>query len=70
MKTMTISFFLSKSNKVRKEPEEMRGEMVMPRNILNMKQLIEQNKKELENDYKALEKIEKRLDSKYLKVKA
>lgn len=42
----------------------------MSRNILNMKQLIEQNKEELKNDHKSLEKIEKKLDSKYLNVKA
>ena len=50
--------------------EEMRGEIFMTRNTLNFKQLIEKNKEELKNDHKALEKIEKRLDSKYLKIKA
>jgi hypothetical protein len=50
--------------------EEMRGEIFMTRNTLNIKQLIEQNKEELKNDHKALEKIEKKLDSKYLNIKA
>ena len=50
--------------------EEVRGEIFMARNTLNIKQLIEKNKEELKNDHKALEKIEKRLDSKYLKIKA
>jgi hypothetical protein len=48
----------------------MRGEIFMTRNTLNIKQLIEQNKEELKNDHKALEKIEEKLDSKYLNTKA
>ena len=48
----------------------MRGEISMTRNTLNFKQLIEKNKEELKKDHKALEQIEKRLDSKYLKIKA
>jgi hypothetical protein len=48
----------------------MRGEIYMKRNTLNFNQLIEQNKEELKNDHKAIEKIEKKLDSKYVNVES
>lgn len=41
----------------------------MKRINFSMKQLIEQNKEELKNDQKAIEKIEKKLDSRYINVK-
>ena len=40
----------------------------MKRNSYSFKQLIEQNKEELKNNQKSIERIEKKLDSKYISV--
>ncbi len=40
----------------------------MKRNSYSFKQLIEQNKEELKNNQKSIERIEKKLDFKYISV--
>ncbi|WP_338471976.1 FbpB family small basic protein [Niallia sp. XMNu-256] len=41
----------------------------MNRKNLTFKQLIEQNKEELKNNQKAIERIEKKLDLRYISIK-